>query len=283
MIKERKLLITNGFILKIIAMFFMTLDHVGIFLLNIENTQQIGNIFRIFGRLALPIFIFLIAEGVRHTKNFGKYITRLSILAAVFMIGQIIFYYFINNGVSNFYSPILDLVLVATTLYLLKRKDKFSLLAILPIAYIVLCFTISIIEKSQSMTVYWLPFYLRMPYPLFDILLGLGFYYSREIATIFLKSSENTVNLIGTKYERYATNLVSTITVIFVPLIFYVIYITSSYVDYMDSIQVFTAFAFIPLVLYSGERGYNKNWFKYSCYLYVPLHLLIIYLIFSLI
>ena len=57
--------------LKIIAMIAMTCDHVG---------MQIFPQFlwlRIIGRLAMPIYAFMIAEGCRHTRNRKKYLLRL--------------------------------------------------------------------------------------------------------------------------------------------------------------------------------------------------------------
>ena len=49
--------------LKILAIVIMTIDHVGM-----EIMPQF-RILRIIGRLAFPIFAFMIAEGCHHTKN----------------------------------------------------------------------------------------------------------------------------------------------------------------------------------------------------------------------
>lgn len=283
MIKERNFHFINGFILKIIAIVLMTLDHIGMFLLTRENTVQIGIIFRDFGRIALPLFLFLIVEGVRHTKHFGKYFLRLSIVATIFLIGQLVVYYNFDNQISDFYSPILDLLVVALTIYLLKRKDRFSFLALLPICFSILSFVVVNIEKANDITILWLPFYLRLPYSLLDVLLGISFFYSSELAVLFLKSNQNTENLVETKYLKWAEYIISAFAVIFFVLIFYVIYLSTGVSYWSDSSQAFAAFAFIPLLLYSGERGYNKKWFQYGAYIYTPLHLLIIYLIFTLI
>ena len=58
--------ILNGNHLKLIAAFSMLLDHAGILLF-----PQI-RMLRIIGRLAYPIFAFMIAEGCRYTKNKAK-------------------------------------------------------------------------------------------------------------------------------------------------------------------------------------------------------------------
>lgn len=58
--------------LKIIGMIAMTIDHIGYFLF-----PQI-EAFRIIGRIAYPIFAYMIAEGCRYTRNKVKYL--LSVL-----------------------------------------------------------------------------------------------------------------------------------------------------------------------------------------------------------
>lgn len=62
--------------LKILAMIAMTCDHVGLQLL-----PQFG-VLRIIGRLALPIYAYMIAEGCRYTRDRKKYLLRMLALAA---------------------------------------------------------------------------------------------------------------------------------------------------------------------------------------------------------
>ena len=63
--------------LKIIALLAMTCDHIGKQLL-----PQI-TILQIIGRLAFPIFAYMIAEGCVHTKSQKKYLFTMAGLAAV--------------------------------------------------------------------------------------------------------------------------------------------------------------------------------------------------------
>ena len=70
----------NGFTgnqLKLMAVISMTLDHIGAMLLPDVV------LLRILGRLALPIFAYMIAEGCRHTRSRGRYLGRIAALAAV--------------------------------------------------------------------------------------------------------------------------------------------------------------------------------------------------------
>lgn len=70
----------SNFTLKILAIIFMTIDHIGSFLPN-GSTEYI--ITRSIGRLAFPIFLFLILEGYNHTSNVKKYMRNLYIFALI--------------------------------------------------------------------------------------------------------------------------------------------------------------------------------------------------------
>lgn len=72
----------NRMELKILALITMTIDHIGFFL--IPQNSEIYIYFRLIGRLAFPIFAFMIAEGYYHTKNLKKYFFRLLRLAIIF-------------------------------------------------------------------------------------------------------------------------------------------------------------------------------------------------------
>ena len=67
----------SGNLLKCIAMICMTADHVGCLLLP-QYTWL-----RIIGRLAFPIYAYLIAEGCRYTRSMGRYLGSLSAIAAL--------------------------------------------------------------------------------------------------------------------------------------------------------------------------------------------------------
>lgn len=70
--------------LKIIAMVAMTADHVGAYLL----PQELW--LRVIGRLAFPIYAFMIAEGCRHTRSMGRYLGSLAAMAAVCQIAYFV-------------------------------------------------------------------------------------------------------------------------------------------------------------------------------------------------
>ena len=70
--------------LKLIAMITMTIDHMGLMLF--PDVLEM----RMIGRLAYPIYAYLIAEGCRHTRSMGRY---LGSLAAVALVCQLAYFF----------------------------------------------------------------------------------------------------------------------------------------------------------------------------------------------
>ena len=69
----------NVFVLKCIAVTTMLIDHIGVTFAFAADTDTL----RIIGRMAFPIFAFLIAEGCRRTRNIHKYALRLGLFVVV--------------------------------------------------------------------------------------------------------------------------------------------------------------------------------------------------------
>lgn len=281
--QTRSFNIFDGFILKVLALVFMTFDHIGVFMEGYGNLQEIASIFRLIGRFSFPIIIFLIVEGIMHTKNIKLYFLRLGILGVAFFIGQIAFYIFDKSEAIYFYSPAIDLLLTATSVYLLKRKDKFSYLAILPIVWSIACLIVRHYELLNTTYIKWIPFILRPDYLILGPVLGIAFYYSHDLTKLFFNSREDTKNFIGTTYEQITYNVISSILLII--LILLICFIDSFTLHVYETIpwQVYSLFTFIPILFYSGKRGYNAKWFQYGCYIYFPAHLVLLFLIFILI
>ena len=261
----------------------MTLDHVGMFLHQKGISGDFATILRIFGRLAFPLFIFLLVEGIRHTRSIAKYFLRLGILAFVFFLGQLFYYIFISKDMSGMTSPVIDLLLTASAVYLLKRKDKLSFLAILPVAWSILVLIVRNYETTNFVDIKWVPFFLRPDYTVYGPLLGIGFFYSFELAPLFLKSNEGTKDLAGTTYEQTTANVMSAVVLILLTIAIIFIDRNAMHTYFSMPWQIYSLFAFIPILFYSGKRGYNAKWFQYGCYIYFPAHLILIFLIFSLI
>ena len=86
MLEKIKIKFFSSAVLKYIAMVTMLIDHIGasglIFLMfNIAVSMRLYYISRMIGRVAFPIYLFLLVEGFVHTKNIKKYIIRLTLFA----------------------------------------------------------------------------------------------------------------------------------------------------------------------------------------------------------
>lgn len=102
----------SGNALKLLAALFMTIDHIGVVLFPRVL------ILRIIGRLAMPIFAFMIAEGCKYTRNRRKY------FGMVFGLGvlcQIVYYFF--DG-SMYLSILITFSLSILTIYALQDLRK---------------------------------------------------------------------------------------------------------------------------------------------------------------
>ena len=94
---NRKSFGINGFTLKMIAVVSMLVDHIGATIVERilyggwelvdadtwYQLQQIDEILRSVGRLAFPIYGFLIVEGFTYTRSIKKYLLRLGMFALI--------------------------------------------------------------------------------------------------------------------------------------------------------------------------------------------------------
>ena len=108
----------SGNALKILAAIFMTIDHIGVILLPRVL------LLRLIGRLALPIYAFMIAEGCKYTRNKKKYFGMVFGLGSVC---QIVYYLF--DG-SLYFSILitfsLSILMVYALQYWKQKKTAFS-------------------------------------------------------------------------------------------------------------------------------------------------------------
>lgn len=107
MIKLQQLGISST-CLKWIALICMVFDHIAEFIPGMPIE------FRWIGRIAAPIFVFCMVEGVKYTTNRKKYLLRLYIASIIMAVIQIF------TGVSNNYF----LPLFCTALFLVIIIEK---------------------------------------------------------------------------------------------------------------------------------------------------------------
>ena len=291
----RKINCLSSFILKIIALVTMAFDHVGLMLETLYpydiNVLQVADIFRIIGRLALPLFVFMIVEGVIHTKNIKKYFFRLGIMALLISIFFMVLEYssFRNSshGLLRAGNIFLDLLLIVLMIYLLKQNELWKkLLILLPIAFSILSFIVKGLETASGIDIHWFPCFLTLQYDWFSLLLGLGFYSSYLIADGYIKATESTTQMDKSIWEangnyRLLVNILSIFMLVVVNFLYYCSkYYWPEGIFWSVEIELYSIISGAFILLYNGKRGYNAKWFQYGSYLYYPLHIIIIIMIF---
>ncbi len=294
----RKITCISSFILKIVALVTMAIDHVGLLLQTLYPTNynilELARVFRGIGRLALPLFVFMIVEGVIHTKNIKRYLLRLGIMAALisvfFMVLEYSSFREYAHGLLRAGNIFLDLTLIAISIYLLKQPTLWKkFIILLPIGYSILCFIVKGIEVSQMIDINWFPAFLTMQYDWFSLLLGVGFYFSYTLADAYIKIGEPQNHLdkemwIQNGNYRLLVNIISVFMLAFVSFLFYLTTVFWKAGVYWDAkIQLYAIISGALILLYNGKRGYNAKWFQYGSYLFYPLHLIIIVVVFIII
>jgi len=109
----------NGNQLKLLALIFMTIDHIGAYLL----PQYFC--LRMIGRLAMPIFAWMIAEGCRYTRNKSKYLLTMAAFAAICQVVYLVFKNSLYQCILVTFS--MSILLIYTVDYASKKKTPLSL------------------------------------------------------------------------------------------------------------------------------------------------------------
>lgn len=126
-------------VLKLIACVTMLIDHFGaaiVPLLPLTNMVTVYYICRGIGRIAFPIYCFLLVEGMHHTRNAGKYILRLAI---GILLAELPFDLLFEGGFSWAYQSVMvTLTLGAVMLLCMEKTQKkgLKLLLVIPFAVV---------------------------------------------------------------------------------------------------------------------------------------------------
>lgn len=261
--KECKKFGLSSAALHIMAMTFMLMDHIWATVLSYAWLTCVG-------RIAFPIFAFLIVEGFNHTKNLRKYMLRMLIFAVIaeipfnLMYGGQVFYPVHQNVLWTFLLALLGLMFMEK----IKKKNKI-----------------------------WLTILISVVVCLLGTVLGyLLFvdYYGCGILTVFIfyffnrNREDNLVYKIwkNNKYKKTIWNIVCFIgqflclyyiNVEVLGGLYYDINIFGMHFELVQ--QSLALVALIPIWLYQSKQGYHAKWFQYFNYAFYPVHCLILALI----
>ena len=227
----------SGNVLKILGAIFMLIDHAGLMLF--PNLQ----VLRIIGRLAFPIFAFMIAEGCRYTKN------KLRYFLTIFILGfacQLVYY---------LYDKQLDMSILITF--------SLSILAVYSLQFA----KDSLVNKKYGIVVKILAiitfvgviagiYYLNQ---IFSIDYGFWGCLAPVFASLLVKPNNVNFKVWDVIDNRFTRLFVFGIGLLVLAL-------------EMGRNQIYSLFALILLLFYSGKKG--KANLKYFFYVFYPLHLL---------
>lgn len=113
----------SGSALKIIAVVSMVIDHCAYYLMDVNTMAY--EVMRCFGRIAFPVFAFLVAEGFAHTRNRMRYFLSLLLFAAVSEVP-----WYLLNGADGTHNVMFTLALGVAALAAFERLRGHRALAI---------------------------------------------------------------------------------------------------------------------------------------------------------
>lgn len=147
----------NVFALKIIALTTMMIDHYGVIF------HRGVDIYRIIGRIAFPIYCFLLVEGYNHTRDVKKYAKRLFIFALISEIPfDLAFYGEIGLRHQNIF---FTLLIGLGTMYLLDNPNKYKIKEVYIYFLAGIISMILSVDYSIVGIIYILTFYYTRNYP----------------------------------------------------------------------------------------------------------------------
>ena len=204
------------------------------------------------GRIAFPIFAFLTAEGYRHTRNARRYLLRMLVWAVLaeipfdLMCNGVAFYPFHQNVLWTFLLSLLAMMLLD------RVRERFK-----PVAAALLSAGVVLLGTV-------LGFAVMSDYFGVGVLMVLTFWFFRErnwksrlcqLVCLYILN----VELLGGYY--------------------YELQIFGHSFEVIQ--QGFALLALIPIWLYRGRQGHHSKAFQYICYAFYPVHMLVLYLIYT--
>lgn len=148
----------NVLFLKAVALASMIIDHYGAIF------QSGVNIYRIIGRIAFPVYCFLLVEGYFHTSDVKKYGKRLLLFAAVSEVPFDLAFFgkvgFVHQNI--FFTLFIGLAAI----YLIDNKEgKYSLNKSLVIGAAGILAMVLSVDYSIMGVIYILSFYFTRNFP----------------------------------------------------------------------------------------------------------------------
>lgn len=148
-----------------IALVSMVIDHIG------ATLFPSALWLRCLGRISLPIFAYMIAEGCRHSRNIGKYFLRIFVLG---VLCQIVFFFVYETlYLSTLISFSLSILAISLLQRLYREKNKKNLLLYSLLCILFLFFMLFLLYPPHFMD----PYGLVLDYGAYPFLIPIVLYF----------------------------------------------------------------------------------------------------------
>ena len=206
------------------------------------NLYSAYTVMRLVGRIAFPIFAFLVFEGFMHTSDYKRYLIRVGICA---ILAEIPFNLIVTTS-ANIYG----LTDVTTSLFYPQHQNTvFTLLLALLMLYGMKRFETEEITPKAAFK-QWLG-------QLLCVVVAC-------IASVFLRTDYSYIGILFiAMLFFFRTN--KKLQILFGCIVFL-------------STNIASLLAFVPIAMYNGHIIRSRK-FKYFFYIFYPAHLLVLYLI----
>ncbi|MHB8062425.1 MAG: TraX family protein [Ruminiclostridium sp.] len=269
----------NSYQLKILAVIFMTLDHVAIYLSVIPAVNTASEIMRIIGRIAAPLFLYVLSQGIRHTRSKEKFALRLYIASlAMGTMNAVIALAapseYLQTAPGNIFTTFFYVAFYVTLIERIIQavQEKKVSKTIPPLLAIILTFGFAYIEMLVynltgfsdtakfiivKITCVLFPNTFSVEYSFLFIVLDVSWY--------FLRDKKLQCSLFALLCA--ASGLLMGHIPVFFHFRFFELFVPDQYWMFLS----------LPLIwLYNGNKGKSM---KYFFYIYYPLHIYLLYLI----
>lgn len=256
----------SAFVVKLIALTTMVIDHTG-------AVFDTPDWFRWIGRIAFPIYVYLIAEGARKTQNMPKYLFRLGLFAVLseipfdlaFHAGKaqiassgIWSLFDFMSGTNVFYTLFLG-AFVIYIIQLTRESGKLTRISVGVVAAVLAAFMAeTIVTDYAGFGVIWIVvcYIPKSKWVRLGLVFGGITYFYLQLQTLF----SALLSFAGGKTAQFEWEIDRYIR----------------YLDFWLPMFLFALLALIPLALYNGKRGPRMKWAFYAAY---PVHIAILVII----